>query len=214
VSRLERASERYRKHHLRTRSREFIYAGEERAELFARYVGGPGQRVLDIGCRYGTLTSKYVVGNDVIGIDVDRHALEAAAELGIETIWADAEEPLPFDDESLDVVVAGELLEHMRDPEALVTEAHRVLRPGGTLVGSVPNAFRLKNRLRFLAGRQPERDPTHLHMFTPRDVRQLLGRFNDVHLYFVASRFLRLHKRLFANDIVFAARRPLLRPHS
>jgi SAM-dependent methyltransferase len=206
VSRLERASDRYRKHHLEARSREFIFAGEERAELFARYVGGPGRRVLDIGCRYGTLTSRYAAGNDVVGIDIDKEALETAEQLGIETVWADAEEPLPFDDETFDVVVAGELLEHVRDPAALVGEAHRVLRPGGTFVGSVPNSFRLKNRLRFLAGHQPERDPTHLHVFTPTDVRQLLCHFDDVQLHFIASRFLRLHPRLFANDIVFAAK--------
>jgi SAM-dependent methyltransferase len=206
MSRLERTSDRYRKHHAEDRSREFIYAGEERSELFKRYVGGPGRRVLDLGCRYGALTSKYVVGNDVVGVDIDKEALDTAAELGIETIWADAEEPLPFDDETFDVVVAGELLEHVRDPDALVAEAHRVLRPGGTFVGSVPNAFRLKNRLRFLAGRQPERDPTHLHLFTPTDVRHLLGRFGAVQLQFVASRFLPLHARLFANDIVFAAK--------
>jgi SAM-dependent methyltransferase len=204
VSRLERASDRYRKHHEEARSRDFIFAGEERAELFTRYVGGPGRRVLDIGCRYGALTSRYVDGNDVVGIDIDRAALETAAELRIETIWADAEEPLPFDDESFDVVVAGELLEHVRDPAALVGEAHRVLRSGGTFVGSVPNAFRLKNRLRFLAGRQPERDPTHLHLFTPTDIRRLLSRFEAVRLHFVASRFVRLHPRLFANDVVFA----------
>lgn len=207
MNRLHRASARYRTHHQSSRSREFIFAGEERAELFSRYVGGPGRRVLDVGCRYGTLTSRYLAGNDVVGIDVDRDALEKAAELGIETVWADAEEPLPFDDRSFDVVVAGELLEHVRDPEALVDEVHRVLRPGGTFVGSVPNAFRVKNRLRFLGGRPPESDPTHLHIFRPGDVRRLLARFDDVRLHFIASRFLRLHPRLFANDIVFAGTR-------
>jgi SAM-dependent methyltransferase len=204
MNKLQRASERYRTHHQSSRSREFIFAGEERAELFSRYVGGPGRRVLDLGCRYGTLTSRYLAGNDVVGIDVDRDALEKAAELGIETVWADAEEPLPFEDRSFDIVVAGELLEHVRDPEALVDEMHRVLRPGGTFVGSVPNAFRAKNRLRFLAGRPPESDPTHLHIFTPADVHRLLARFDDVRVHFIASRFLRLYPRLFANDIVFA----------
>jgi SAM-dependent methyltransferase len=205
VSRLERASERYGKHHREARSRGFIYAGDERAELFKWYVGGPGRRVLDIGCRYGTLTARYAAGNDVVGMDVDREALNTAAELGIETIWADAEEPLPFGDDRFDVVVAGELLEHVRDPAELVAEVHRVLRSRGTFVGSVPNAFRLKNRLRFLSGGQPECDPTHLHLFTPEEIRGLLNEFEDVRMHFVASRFLRLHPRLFANDLVFAA---------
>lgn len=207
MANLERASRRYAAHH-RSRGRDFVFGGTERAELVRAAVGGPGRRVLDVGCRYGALTRAYAAGNEVVGIDVDRDALAEAAKLGIETIWADADEPLPFADESFDAVVAGEVLEHLRDPAGLLVEARRVLRPGGTLVGSVPNAFRLKNRLRFLAGRDPEADPTHLHLFSPARLRDLLAGFDDVRLAFVASRFLRLHPRLFGNAVVFSARRP------
>ena len=206
MTRLEEQSRRYRRHH-RDRTGAFVYGGGERAELFRRYVGGPGRRVLDIGCRYGALTRAYLEGNHVVGIDVDRLALDEAARMGIETQWADAEEGLPFEDASFDVVVAGELLEHVRDPVALVGGARRVLRPDGTFVGSVPNGFRLKNRLRFLAGRKPENDPTHLHLFSPGDLCALLAGFDESRLHFVSSRFLRFHPRLAANIIVFAGRK-------
>ena len=207
VTRLEELSRRYREHH-RDRTGTFVYGGDERAELFRRYVGGPGRRVLDVGCRFGALTRAYLDGNEVVGVDVDRLALDEAAALGIETHWADVEQGLPFEDESFDVVVAGELLEHVREPAALVAEVRRVLRPGGTFVGSVPNGFRLKNRLRFLAGRWPETDPTHLHLFSSGDLRALLAGFEDPRLHFVSSRFLRLHPRLAANIVVFAGRKP------
>ncbi len=207
MGRIEQLSERYRAHHRERRPEDFVFAFE-RIELFREAVGGPGRRVLDLGCRYGALTQHYVPGNEVVGVDVDREALETAAELGIETHWADVEEPLPFGDDSFDVVVVGELLEHVRDPGGLVAECRRVLRPGGTLVGSVPNAFRLKNRLRFLLGRKPEKDPTHLHMFSPDDVRLLLADFDDARLRFVAGRLTRLHARLLANDTVFSATKP------
>jgi SAM-dependent methyltransferase len=208
MSRLEDLSEQYGEHHRSKRTREFVYAGEERVDLFRDYVGGPGRRVLDLGCRYGALTRAYARGNQVTGVDVDREALAEAAKLGIDTQWADVDVPLPFEDASFDVVVAGELLEHVRDPARLVAEAKRVLRPGGQLVASVPNAFRLKNRLRFLLGRKPEEDPTHLHMFSPAEVRELLHGFADPQLHFIAGRFVPLHGRLFANDIVFAGRKP------
>jgi hypothetical protein len=72
----------------------------------------------------------------------------------------------------------------------------------------VPNAFRLKGRLLFLVGRPPENDPTHLQMFSPADVRALLAGFEDPKLHFVAGRLVPIQPRLFANDIVFAGRKP------
>lgn len=208
MSRLEEMSERYGEHHRARRGRQFVYGGQERAALFCELVGGPDRQVLDLGCRYGALTQAYLDGNNVTGVDVDREALAEAAKLGIETHWADLDERFPFADDSFDVVVAGELLEHVRSPEHIVAETRRVLRSGGRFVGSVPNAYRLKNRVRFLRGRAPESDPTHLHMFSPSNVRTLLRDFDAVELRLISSRFLRLHPRLFANDIVFAGTKP------
>lgn len=206
----EQLEQRYRRHHEEHRSPEFVFAGPERSALFRELVAGPGRRVLDLGCRYGALTQAYAPGNEVVGVDVDREALAAAATLGIQTVWADLDETLPFHDESFDAVVCGELLEHLRFPDRLLGEARRVLRPGGDLVGSVPNSYRLKSRLRFLLGRPPEfaDDPTHLHMFSPADVRALLAGWDEPRLRFVAGRLTRLHPRLFANDVVFSARKP------
>jgi len=204
---LEQLNERYAEHNRVERGAGFIFAGPERVELFRRYVGGPGRTVLDLGCRDGALTQAYAGGNEIVGVDADREALAEAEKLGIETRWADLDDPLPFADGTFDVVVAGELLEHLRDPRRVVSEVRRVLRPGGTFVASVPNAYRLKNRLRFVLGRKPEEDPTHLQMFSPNDIRALLGGFEDVQLHLIAGRLVPLHAQLFANDIVFSGRK-------
>jgi 2-polyprenyl-6-hydroxyphenyl methylase/3-demethylubiquinone-9 3-methyltransferase len=208
MSRLEQLDERYGEYHRTSRTTGFVFGGDERSDLFRRLAGGPGRRILDLGCRYGALTRAYAEGNEVVGVDVDKDALAEAAKLGIETRWADVEEPLPFEDASFDVVVAGELIEHLRDPDRLVAEVRRLLRPGGTFAGSVPNFFRLRNRLAMLIGRPLDHDPTHLHVFAPRDVHRLLAGFEDVQLHFIASRFLRLSPRLAANIVVFSARKP------
>jgi 2-polyprenyl-3-methyl-5-hydroxy-6-metoxy-1,4-benzoquinol methylase len=208
VARIEQKSDEYADHNRDERGRGFVYARPERVELFRRYVGGPGRSVLDLGCRDGALSAGYLDGNEVVGVDVDREALAHAEELGLKTEWADLDEPLAFEDESFDVVVAGELLEHIRMPQALIDEARRVLRRGGTLVGSTPNGFRLKNRARFAAGRHPEQDPTHLHLFRPDDIRELLSAFEHRRLHFVAGRLVRLQPRLFANVIVFSGQKP------
>jgi SAM-dependent methyltransferase len=199
--------ERYERHHREHRNGgDFVFV-PERIPLFREAVG-TGRRVLDLGCRSGALTRHLLAGNTVVGLDVDRAALAKARTLGIDTVEADVEEPLPFPDASFDAVVCGELLEHLRFPDEVVAEIRRVLRPGGVLVGSVPNAFNVQNRLRFLRGLPPERDRTHLHLFRPQDLEELLSGFSELRLSFVGGRYVRLSPRLFAQDIVFTARRP------
>jgi 2-polyprenyl-3-methyl-5-hydroxy-6-metoxy-1,4-benzoquinol methylase len=206
LGRLDEISERYREDR-RRRGEAFVWGGEERAEPLRRSVGGPGRRVLDLGCRDGALTRQFADGNAVVGLDADREALERAAELGIETVWTDVEEPLPFGDSEFDVVVAAEILEHVREPPRLVAEMTRVLRSGGTVTGSVPNAYRLKNRLRVLAGKPLEDNPLHLHQFRAPELLDLLSDFERPQLEYVVGRFVRVHPRLFANVIVFSARK-------
>jgi SAM-dependent methyltransferase len=199
--------ERYEEHHRERRDEgDFVFV-PERVPHFRAAIG-TGKRVLDLGCRSGALTRHFLEGNQVVGLDVDHAALAKAEALGIEPVEANVEEPLPFADASFDAVVAGELLEHLQLPEALVAEARRVLRPGGVLVGSVPNAFRLQSRLRFLRGRDPEDDPTHLHLFSPAALRELLHGFEGVTLAYVGGRYRRLHARLLARDLVFRGVRP------
>ena len=199
--------ERYEEHHRERRDEgDFVFVPERIPVLVAAI--GRGKRVLDLGCRSGALTRHFLDGNSVVGLDVDPVALDKAAALGIEPVQANVEEPLPFDDSSFDAVVAGELFEHLQFPDALVGEIRRVLRPGGALAGSVPNAFRVQSRLRFLRGRAPEDDPTHLRMFSPDAVRELLSGLEDIELSFVGGRYARLSARLFARDLVFTARKP------
>src|SRR3954464_7700760 len=113
---LDHLSERYAEHNRSERGAGFVFARPEREALFRRYVGGPGRRVLDLGCRDGALTQAYLEGHEVIGVDADRAALAEAARRGIETHWADLDQPLDFPAATFDVAAAGELPRHLPPP--------------------------------------------------------------------------------------------------
>jgi 2-polyprenyl-6-hydroxyphenyl methylase/3-demethylubiquinone-9 3-methyltransferase len=90
--------------------------------------------LLDIACGAGLLAPHvHPLGYRHVGVDIGRRGLELAAARGVLPVRADALR-LPLADRCADVVVAGEVLEHVRDPYLLVEETCRVLRPGGTVV--------------------------------------------------------------------------------
>jgi ubiquinone/menaquinone biosynthesis C-methylase UbiE len=106
----ERLAEYYREHHATGRRDNFVFGGTERGALFSGWIG-QGQRVLDLGCRDGVLTASFSSGNWVVGVDVDSEALERCRQnLDIEVHWLNLNEPLDFEDNSFDVIMAGEVL--------------------------------------------------------------------------------------------------------
>lgn len=93
-----------------------------------------GSLLLDLACGGGLLAPHVAgKGHRHVGLDLSASALPQARAHGVTAVRGDVL-GLPFADEVADVVVAGEVLEHVADPLRLVTEAVRVLRPGGTLV--------------------------------------------------------------------------------
>lgn len=194
----------YTRHHREGNRLGFVFGGTERIKYFKEWIGS-GKVVLDIGCRDGASTKFYTENNEVIGVDIDKEALRICQkELGIKTEWVDVNEGLPFEDSSFDVVVAGEILEHLFFPKSFLLEAKRVLNPKGIFIGSTPNAFRLKNRLLFMLGKDFETDETHLHHFSFYTLRSLLaGLFVDIEIIPIESRFLKFGPKLFANDLIW-----------
>lgn len=64
-------------------------------------------------------------------------------------------EAIPLDDETVEVVIAGEVLEHLINPYNVVREFYRILKPDGILIISTPNICSLVNRFKMLMGRLP-----------------------------------------------------------
>lgn len=94
----------------------------------------PGSVLLDIACGGGLLAPHVAdLGHRHVGVDLSPSAVPVARGHGVEAVRGDAQS-LPLASGCADVVVAGEVLEHVHDLAATVAEACRVLRPGGTLV--------------------------------------------------------------------------------
>jgi len=94
----------------------------------------PGSLLVDIGCGAGVLAPHVAhLGYRHLGVDVVPGSAELARNRGITVVLGDARS-IPLRDGCADVVVAGEVLEHVPDLDRVVAEATRILRPGGTLV--------------------------------------------------------------------------------
>jgi SAM-dependent methyltransferase len=96
-------------------------------------------RLLDVGCGTGWLADHFA---DYTGVDASPDAVAAAAERGRNVQQGDVDAPLPFGDAAFGGVVLKDLLEHVADPVAVVREVRRVLRPGGRVFASSPDAQR------------------------------------------------------------------------
>ena len=167
-------SDFYSKHHLSGNRRNQSVSEEKRSKLFKKWMG-KNKKVLDMGCRDGILTRHFIEQNEVTGLDIDQLALESCKKnLNIETIWADFSLQIPLPTSSFDVVIAGEVIEHLPYPEITVSEVSRILKPEGLFIGSVPNSYHLKNRLRVLKGRLIDYDQTHLRAYNVMLLRQYL----------------------------------------
>jgi SAM-dependent methyltransferase len=121
----------------------------------------PDSKLLDIGCGSGWLAQHFPA---YTGIDGSADAVRIAKDLRRNVIAGDVDEALPFAERAFDAVVMKDLLEHVRDPVALVREARRVLTPGGLLFASSPDAQRWVWD-----------DYTHRRPFTKKSLRLLFA---------------------------------------
>ena len=139
--------------------------------------------VLDLGCSGGLLSERMRrFGHRVTGVDFAE--LPGIHDRVDRFVRADLEQGLPQevrDEGPYDVVVAADVLEHLRAPERLLDEIRSVLAPRGTFIASVPNIGHWYSRGRIALGlfdydQRGILDNTHVRFFTQRSFRRRLER--------------------------------------
>lgn len=159
----------------------FVHHLTGKTKYFQQEIG-ENKKILDLGCRDGSMTKIFAGGNSLTCLDVDEYACRlCTTNIKAEVICHDLNDHLPFADESYDVVVLSDVLEHVFLSQSLIAEINRVLKVGGLFLGSTPNAYRWNNRAKMMCGIDVSEymDETHVHFFSLDSLKRLLYKFFD-----------------------------------
>ena len=149
--------------------------------ILAKVGGGYGRRLLDVGSAQGVLAERFTQrGFEVTCIEGDSQLAAMAQSRCHKVICADLEGPLPQLEGRFDVIVYGDILEHLKNPLDFFRAFNQYLTPTGIVIVSVPNIAHLFVRLSLLVGRFEYMecgilDRTHLRFFTLASFRKFLS---------------------------------------
>lgn len=113
------------------------------------------KRVVDVGCGNGVFSVilKKWGAEQLVGVDGEREALERAKNNGFDQVIFNpdfSKQSIDSPNDSFDLAICKDVLEHLLNPDFLIKELSRILRKNGTLIAHVPNHFPFFARLRFL----------------------------------------------------------------
>lgn len=135
-------------------------------------------RLLDIGCANGTLMlHAQDRGFEVHGIDFDSISVEKARQKGLEHVHAmSLDEFMTLSngqDNFFDVITFFDVLEHQDDPQRFIRQVRQLLKPGGYILGKVPNRERFLQKVRYML--DYDYPPHHLLMWSSKSLDNFLA---------------------------------------
>ncbi len=116
----------------------------------------PIHNILDIGCNDGQLTALYAKHGNIIGIDTNPEAIAQCKQRNLECICCQIHDLIsPVHNNSFDVIIAGDIIEHIFDTDAFLSDIYHLLKPSGSLLLTTPNLASLGRRMMLLGGINP-----------------------------------------------------------
>jgi SAM-dependent methyltransferase len=115
------------------------------------------ERLLDIGCNDGTFTidcGKHCLAKHIAGIEIVVSAAKAAETNGVDVCISDLGNPLPYDDNSFDLIISNQVIEHVPNLDLYLSEIYRVLANRGTAIISTENGSSWVNIISAIFGWQ------------------------------------------------------------
>ena len=153
-------------------------------------------RLLDVGCSSGAfLASACSLGFQAEGVEPSADAAQTARDAGL-TVFTGYLEQARFPDASFDAITLIEIVEHLRDALALLRECARILKPGGVVLVTTPNAHSWTARAMGArwAGFSLNDMGGHISFFNPRSMRILAAR-SRLQLHHIETRNVRFFER-------------------
>ena len=129
---------------------------------FMELLDGTADSLLDLGCWDGANTIKYgkkANAKHLFGIDIEKSKAKIASKKGIKVRLSNLNDWFPFKDNSMDVVAANHVIEHLTQTELFISEIYRVLKKNGYTVIATPNLASWHNVFALFLGMQPFSGP-------------------------------------------------------
>ncbi len=117
-----------------------------------------GDKIVDLGCGCGDFMlemGKKFKGVNVEGFEFSKSCVRAGAGKNLNISFANFNKKIPLKNNSVDIAYAGEIIEHLFDPDLFLEETNRILKKEGYLLISTPNLCAWFNRILLLLGIQP-----------------------------------------------------------